>query len=1322
MALFYFTGDFMAQYDGSIRILTKISTDMAEKSLANLSATIKGTAKEIVSLRSKMDALKGQKFYTDDYKKLQSDLQAAQKELADLVAKQTEWEKLGIASGGAWDNLVEKVADATDNVDAMAEKLQQMEEAGKAFTLGENTQEYANYERQLQYEEEALRKAQELQKVAQSTGDPYARLSQSLFELSSRLSSVLHPIQSMKSVLSYAAETVKAKLAGVAASIINGINHPLQTMKNIASKAIGGTSKLLSGMASIAKKTGSAIKSMASGIKKAGSALKGIVSRTSQIEKSSKSASTGISGLGNSFKTLLKYGLGIRSLYALVNKLRTAIKEGFSNLYNDAGMMSFKNSVDSLRASLLTLQNAFAAAFRPLVEAVIPYIQKAVEWITKLLGVVGQLISALTGRKTYTKAVQQTAAAFGDTAKAATKAKKAVEGYLSPLDEINKFNKANEDEADSGAGAGGGAGGPMFEEVPIDSKFQKMADKIKDILSKLFAPLKEAWDREGKFVMGSWKYALEEVWKLAKDIGRDFLEVWNQEATIAMLADILHIIGDIGLVVGNLASKLREAWNYNDTGLHILENIRDIFAVIVHNIREAADYTVEWAKTLDFKPLLQRIEQLTASLVPFFDFVSGTLADFYTQFILPLTSWTLSEAGLPRLLGILTSFMKSVDWSGLRNALKSLYQALEPYAEAIGTGLLDFIEKMKNEGVEFFNYLPGAIDKTAKAIKNGNLPAAFEEFGRISGEAVKHAFRAIRAAINRIPWGDIGVWIASFFNGISWNGVAESLFNAIVAAVNAAIDLAYNFVSTFEFKKFGNSIANGLSNAVIGLKLESAGETLGSIITGIFDLAIGFSDTFSWKELGDKISSGINGFFKTFDGKKFADASTSILSGLLDMLIETLSTIEWGKIWYDIIDFLTNVNWLELGGKLLTAAGFFIIGIVDGLIKALVEIDWGTVWDNILQAFKDFFGIHSPSTVMEEQGKFLMEGLIAGIGGLVGTVQEIWQSMKKTAVETWENVKKNVSGTWESIKEKASNTWNDITGNLSEDWNEISGKSRSVFGEVSKNIIGAWEDTNSSTAKAAGEMERKTSDTWNNMESDINSKSGNIERDIADMTSEAARTTTDAWDDIDRKSRSTWDDVGRKVSDTMSPMENTISGTMRSVDSTWGSIWDRIFDKVNNILNNIRNMISSVFNWITNRVNDLNSQISGVRSAASSIANIGMSGFSLRSAPAPDPYSNIPAIAALADVPIPGYSTGQVIPRTMKQHLAILGDNTRETEVVSPLSTIEQAVVNAMNKNGGGEITIKVPVYLDGKQIYESVIKNGKVQQMSTGRNPFAFE
>ena len=87
------------------------------------------------------------------------------------------------------------------------------------------------------------------------------------------------------------------------------------------------------------------------------------------------------------------------------------------------------------------------------------------------------------------------------------------------------------------------------------------------------------------------------------------------------------------------------------------------------------------------------------------------------------------------------------------------------------------------------------------------------------------------------------------------------------------------------------------------------------------------------------------------------------------------------------------------------------------------------------------------------------------------------------------------------------------------------------------------------------------------------------------------------------------------------------------------------------------------------------------------------------------PYAATPAIAALADMPIPAYATGQVIPRSMKQHLAILGDNNCETEVVSPISTIKQAVreeAMALGLVGGGngqEINLNLTVECEGQQL-----------------------
>ena len=149
----------MAQYDGSIRIVTKITTKDAEESLSSLEWQIKKSAKYIDELRSKMDALKDQKIPTNDYKDLQKKLSDAEKELSGLVEKQNEWEKMGITSGDSWDSLNEKVASASDKVDLIKSKMQKLTDDGKDFILGQDTAQSKAMERQIQDEEESINKA-----------------------------------------------------------------------------------------------------------------------------------------------------------------------------------------------------------------------------------------------------------------------------------------------------------------------------------------------------------------------------------------------------------------------------------------------------------------------------------------------------------------------------------------------------------------------------------------------------------------------------------------------------------------------------------------------------------------------------------------------------------------------------------------------------------------------------------------------------------------------------------------------------------------------------------------------------------------------------------------------------------------------------------------------------------------------------------------------------------------------------------------------------------------------------------------------------------
>lgn len=989
----------MAQYDGAIRIVTKITTKDAKESLYSLEYTIKKSAKEIDSLRAKMDALKNQKISTKEWKDLEKELSEAEKELSELIKTRDEWANLGVNSGLAWEDINNKIKAASSSVDLIKEKMQSLTNAGKDFTLGKDTAEYKSYEKQIGYEEKAIAEAGRHYKSLVRTKDGYEKLKKTA-------TSALQGIGSV------------AKKAAIA---------PFKLLGNTAKNAF------------------------------------------LNIGKASKKSEGMLSTFGSRFKSLALSLLIFNQISKAFNAMVSGMREGFSNLSNENA--SFRNQVNGLKASLLTLKNAFAGAFAPIVQIAIPYIQQLIGWLTSAISAVGQFIAALTGRKTYTKAIQQTAGAFEDAAGAANDAKEAVEGYLNPLDEINKHNDGKDKGVGAGGGGGAGGAGQMFEEVPIESKFKDIADKLKSFIKS------EDWEGLGAYIASGINKGLQKIY------------------------DVIN-------------------WD---------------------NVGPRITYFVN-AFTRTFNSLVDNID---------WDLMGRVVG-----------------AGINTIVNTLNLLIEGIDW--------------------------------KNLGKKFSEGIMGIVREVN-----------WENVGRFFGNKIM----------------------------ILW-------------------DTLYGLIMNLKYDEIGDAIGDGLNGAVKAINLGTIGATLGRAITGLFQTAINFADTFEWKSLGRNISDGINRFFQEFDGKTVAQGATKLISGILDTLIEAISTTDWSEVWKDIIDFLVNVNWAELIVKFHVVAGMLIVGLFKGLVQAIAETDWGEVWDSILDAFKSIFGIHSPSTVMEEMGKYLIQGLLEGINGLADTVRQAWQSMKETAITIWNNTKEGLSTTWNNIKNNA----------------------KTVFDNVKTNISNAWNNAKQNTRTA-----------WENMKSNVITAAQNIASNV----------------------RSKYENI-----------KSSIRSFASSAPSIWRGAWDTMKNAVSSVLGTIKNTVSSAFSWISSKAKSIGSSLKNLISKASSVGNSRASYSFARSAySVPSPYTLYPAMATVDTSKIPGYATGQVIPTTMKKHLAILGDNNRETEVVSPLSTMKQAFMEAitemggMGGNSGGTIIIKQ--YLDGKQVAESVVKEGKVRQMATGNNMF---
>ena len=87
---------------------------------------------------------------------------------------------------------------------------------------------------------------------------------------------------------------------------------------------------------------------------------------------------------------------------------------------------------------------------------------------------------------------------------------------------------------------------------------------------------------------------------------------------------------------------------------------------------------------------------------------------------------------------------------------------------------------------------------------------------------------------------------------------------------------------------------------------------------------------------------------------------------------------------------------------------------------------------------------------------------------------------------------------------------------------------------------------------------------------------------------------------------------------------------------------------------------------------------------------------------------------------IPYLAAGAVIPPNAP-FMAMLGDQKHGTNIEAPLSTIESALDNVLNRRGGtsGSITLHNVIQVNRRTLYDEFIEEAKLRMSTTNQNPF---
>lgn len=638
-------------------------------------------------------------------------------------------------------------------------------------------------------------------------------------------------------------------------------------------------------------------------------------------------------------------------------------------------------------------------------------------------------------------------------------------------------------------------------------------------------------------------------------------------------------------------------------------------------------------------------------------------------------------------------------------------------------------------------------------------------------------FSTLKSLIENQDWDGLGYYIAQKINGavqkinaaVSWENVGEKITGTVAAftttinsmvdnidwallgdtvgeGVNTIVNTLNLLLTGVNFRKIGQSLAKGLNEAVTTINWNNLGKMLGNWFMKSWKIFLGFVERLDFKALGKAVADGINGFFDTFNLSTVTLSISNLINGIADALETFVDETDWESIYDNIGKGIKTFFDNTKIGDFLVSATKFVSKIFGAISTVVTETDWSRIgyeigyalqkapWEEIaenvakaiggavggavgliLGLIKGFFA-NGQSTLEQElqADKYLkMAGnSIAGaiiIGILDGLARLIYKVLNALSEGFWKAL-----GAWdiEQSIEKwlEDNVWQPIVnaikffvnGGFTEILEIGENVGRGILHGIAKSFlnIGVW-------------IKRNISDPfikWFKSLFDENSPSkvmielgGYISLGFLEGITDKFVAVWDWLKSLPKKFK----DGFSKIADAIKQPFIHIADWFKNVfQKAWQGVKDvfstggKVFDGIKEgIISEFKNVVNMLIRGINAIISMPFSNINGILNGVRQIPGFGF----IPENPLPVPQ-------------IPELATGTVVPTNFGKFPAILGDNTREPEVVSPVSTIEQAVENVLRRTGFfGDGNIEINLNVDGKVLYSVVVDYDQIEKKRHG-------
>lgn len=419
-------------------------------------------------------------------------------------------------------------------------------------------------------------------------------------------------------------------------------------------------------------------------------------------------------------------------------------------------------------------------------------------------------------------------------------------------------------------------------------------------------------------------------------------------------------------------------------------------------------------------------------------------------------------------------------------------------------------------------------------------------------------------------------------------GLGKSISGALI---NAMQGIKWDEVYA-KASGFGSGLAKFLNGLFEGQKGTTLFGETGKLIANSLNTVLhgldSFGTTFNWKQFGNSIADGINKFFQNFDFALLAQTLNAWAQGAFDAVTTALSKISWKDVWNGAKEFLSN---LDVKTVAIIIGALTIKKIIGLHLAKTALVAIGTaISKKIASAIASKLGVEiaANSTI----GSVLSDALskkISGLGTIAGKIGKLSLTVGSIVIAAegglalGEAIGNKIADATQPEEMKKyrvdfkfsdlfSYSWDDWKQGFSDWWNDTWGPGFDEF----------WKDNMSGDFKFKIPFTSIELPSHNEMGKAINNwlkkEKKNIEKkldNIVQITAEVKDTSSKWWSDVKKY----WSEKVGKVKEFTTNVKNNAKDWWKNTKAWWNKKVGKVSEFTTGVKNKASEWWSNVKKW-----------------------------------------------------------------------------------------------------------------------------------------------